>query len=183
MKTFVLSLFVGLFMAVSGVSPVMAQDAGKSPNIAIVDVQALLRDSKAANSIESQLETLRKDFQSEVEKEEKKLRDAEKAILEQKSKLSEDEFKAKVGEFQKKVTEGQKKIQERKAKLDKAVATAVGKLRSEIVKIVAELGESRKYDLVLSRTDVVIVSKDLDVTQDVMEKLNSGLSSVKVTIE
>ncbi|NBX65687.1 MAG: OmpH family outer membrane protein [Proteobacteria bacterium] len=182
MKKILLAALVSLFVLGFSLAPVRAEE-GKPIKIAVVDIQSLLKNSKGAQSIESQLATIRKDFQAEVEKEEKALRDAEKAILEQKDKLSEAEFKAKAGEFQKKVAEGQKKIQERKGKLDKALATAVGKLRGEIVKIVADIGAKDKLDLVVARTDVVIVSKDLDITAKVLERIDAELSSITITVE
>ncbi|MBU6235027.1 MAG: OmpH family outer membrane protein [Alphaproteobacteria bacterium] len=180
-KLYTLAL-AALFSLGLSVAPAMAQDA-KPLNVAVVDIQALLKDSNGAKSIESQLETIRKNFQSEVEKEEKKLRETEKSILDQKDKLSQEDFKAKATDFQKQVADSQKKVQERKGKLDKALASAVGKLRTEIVKIVAEIGDAKKLDLVLARTDVVIVSKDMDITAQVMEKLNASLPSVQVTVE
>lgn len=163
-------------------APARAED-GKVVNIAVVDIQELLKSSKGAQSIETQLQAIRKNFQSEVEKEEKKLRDAEKAILAEKGKISEEEFAKKAGDFQKDVAAGQKKIQERKGKLDKALATAVGKLRAEVVKIVSEIGEKQKLDLVLARTDVVIVSKDMDITKQVLDRLDTDLPSIKVSVE
>lgn len=151
--------------------------------IAVVDIQALLKDSKAAQDIETQLTTIRKNFQAEVEKEEKTLRDSEKKIMDQRGKISEDELKTKAAEFQKQVAASQKKVQDRKNKLDKALATAIGKLRSQIVKIVAEIGDKSGLDLVLARTDVVIVAKSLDVTAQVLERINAELPTVKVVIE
>lgn len=160
-----------------------AAEEHKNLSIAVVDIQALLRDSKAAQSIESQLATIRKNFQAEVEAEEKKLRDQEKAILAEKDKLKEEELKAKAQAFQKDVQASQKKVQDKKAKLDKALATAIGKLRTEIVKDVAEIGEKNNLDMVLARTDVVIVSKELDITSQVLERINKELPSVSVVVE
>lgn len=175
---------IALFALTVAIAPVRAEEAAKSnASIAVVDIQSLLKNSKAAQGIESQVATLRKSFQAEIEKEEKALRAAEKEIIDQKSKLKEDEFKAKAQEFQKKVGASQKKIQERKGKLDKALGTAVGKLRGEIVKIVAEIGEKQNLDLVLARTDVVIVSKEMDITAQVLERINADLPSVSLSVE
>jgi len=191
-------LIAVLMMGSAAVTPTFAADpapavapAAAAPaaapahplRLAVVDIQALLKTSKAAQSIETQLVSIRKNFQAEVEKEEKTLRASEKAIMDQKGKISEDEFKTKAQAFQKQVGDGQKKIQERKAKLDKAIATAIGKLRGEIVKIVAEIGDKNNLDLVLARTDVVIVSKTLDITQQVLTRIDADLPSVKVSVE
>ena len=185
MKKFLNIAFAALFALGVAVMPAKAQDASATTGlkIAVVDIQALLKSTKGAQSIESQLETIRKGFQSEVEKEEKTLRDSEKAILDKKAEIGEEEFKKKAAEFQQKVAEGQKRIQDRKGKLDKALAVAIGKLRTEIVKVVAGIGETKKLDLVLARTDVVIVAKQLDITQEVLEKVDASLPSIKVEVE
>lgn len=163
--------------------PAKADTEAKSVTIAVVDIQQLLKESKAAQDIEGQLKGIRKDFQTELEKKEKALRDDEKSILAQKGKISEDEFKKKVQSFQQKVAESQKSVQERKASLDKALADALGKLRAEIVKVVAEIGEKKGLDIVISRADVVIVSKEMDITADVLKQIDSDLPSVKVSVK
>lgn len=166
--------------------PALAEEApaaNSNISLAVVDIQQLLRDSKAAQGIESQLATIRKNFQAEVEGDEKALRAKEKEIVDQKGKLKEDELKAKVAEFQKQVAETQKKVQEKKNKLDKAVASAIGKLRAQIVKVVAEIADKKSLDLVLARTDVVIVSKTLDITAEVLARINKDLPSVTVVVE
>lgn len=178
------TLALVLFAALMAVTPARAEDTAAKPlKIAVVDIQALLKDSKAAKEIESQLSGIRKSFQAEVDAEEKSLRAKEKDIMDKKASMKEEELKAKVSEFQKDVATSQKKVQDKKAKLDKAVATAVGTLRSEIVKDVAEIGDKQNLDLVLARTDVVIVSKTLDITQQVLSRLDADLPSVKVTVE
>ena len=65
-------------------------------------------------------------------------------------------------------------------KLDTAIGDALNKLRDEIVEIVGDMATKNKYDLVISRADVVIVAKHIDITAEVMGKLNKELSSVKV---
>ncbi|MCB1538973.1 MAG: OmpH family outer membrane protein [Rhodospirillales bacterium] len=184
MRSFAKVLALLMFALCVTAIPARAQDAGagKPAKIAVVDIQSLLRDSKAAKSIESQLDGVRKSFQSEVGAEEKALRVKEKAIMDKKASMSEDEFKSKAEAFQKDVAASQKKVQDKKAELDKAVGTAIGKLRAEIVKVVAEIGDKQNLDLVLSRTDVVIVSKTMDITADVLKRIDEELPSVSVDV-
>jgi len=170
-------------------APAMAEDAApaaaagdphKNVSIAVVDVASLLRDSKAANSIEEQLKSLRKNFQSEVKADEESLRKSEKELIEQSKTLSKEDFAKKRAEFEKKLIDKQKNIQEKRAKLDKALAEALNALRNEIVKLVAKEGEKNGYDLVVSRNDIVIVSKDIDITSTILKQLNDEMPSVKV---
>lgn len=187
MRKFTKFVVIAAFAVMAIVQPVRAADPAPAPTtslrIAVVDIQALLKDSKAAKSIETQLATIRKNFQAEVDAEEKSLQTKERAIADQKSSLKEDELKAKITAFQKDVAASQKKIQEKKAKLDKGVGEAIGQLRNEIVKDVADIGTKQNLDLVLARTDVVIVSKNLDITQQVLQRLDAELPSVTVKVQ
>lgn len=159
---------------------VVRAEEAKTLRIAVVDIQALLKDAKAAKSIEKQISTMRQSFQKEVEGAEKTLRDKEKSILDKKDSFSDEDLKLQVEGFQKDVVSSQQKVQERKAALDKSVADALNRLRGEIVKVVAEIGEKQNLDLVLARTDVVIVDKSLDITQEVLKRIDASLPDVKV---
>lgn len=150
--------------------------------IAVVDIQQLLVASKAAKSIQESAEAARKKYQKDVEKIEKGLKDTEAAIVKDREKLSKEEFIKKQQEFQKELIDGQKKVAEMNQKLDHAVAESLNKIREEIVTIVAEMAEKNGYDLVISRQEVVIVSKKMDITAAVMEALNKKLPSAKIKI-
>lgn len=149
-------------------------------SIAVVDVATLMRDSKAANDIEKQLQTMRKNFQEEVKKDEETLRASEKELAAQSKTLSKEDFLKKRQEFEKKLIDAQKKIQTKRLALDKSIGEAVNTLRTKVLNLVAKEGEKNKYDLVISRTDVVIVAKEIDITAVIMKQLNDELPSVKV---
>jgi Skp family chaperone for outer membrane proteins len=93
---------------------------------------------------------------------------------------TKEEFLKQREKFQKRLVDGQKEVVSLNQKLDKAIATALNKLRDEIVDIVSDMATTEKYDLVISRADVVIVSKSIDITAQVMEKLNSKVKTIKV---
>lgn len=160
---------------------VMAEDAPSEPiKIAVVDIQQLMGASKAAKSIQSQGKDLRNKYQKKIKKIEDDLKKTEKKLVELSKGESKEDFDDKKKEFQEKLIDGQKEVRELNKKLDKAIGEALNKLRDEIVEIVGNIATDNKYDLVISRADVVIVSKKIDITAEVMKKLNKELSSVKV---
>ncbi|PCH99714.1 MAG: outer membrane family protein [Alphaproteobacteria bacterium] len=160
----------------------LAEDvpATDSVKIAVVDIQQLMGASKAAKSIQSQGKSLRNKFQKKIKKIEDDLKKTEKKLVSLAKGDSQADFEKKKKEFQKKLINGQKEAQELNKKLDKALGNALNKLRDQIVKIVGNISTDNGYDLVISRADVVIVSKKIDITADVMKKLNKKLSTVKV---
>ncbi len=148
--------------------------------IAVLDMQQLLNDSDAAESIRKQIEERRDSYQAEIKKEENKLRGAEKELLKQREILSQEAFVEKNKDFQSDVLKAQKSINEKKYKLDKAYADAMGKLREKIVEITAKIASREKYALVLSRQQVVIVDQNTDITAEVMKELNKSVKKISV---
>lgn len=157
--------------------------AASGVSIAVVDVQALLNDSDAAMDVKKQAAELRNSYQKEFEELEKKLRGMEKDFVAQKDKLSEEQIVAKRKEFEKQLIDAQMQVKKRKKQLEDAVGKATDALRSKILEIVATMSTQRGYHLVISRNDVVIVSSELDVTREVLDKLNEDLKSIKLEIK
>lgn len=152
----------------------------KHLKIAVVDIQQLMSVSKAAKSIQSQGKKLRDKYQKKIIKIEKNLKSAEEKLVKLPKDTTKEEFLKKRKSFQKKLVDGQKEVQDLNKKLDKALGKALNKLRDKIVKIVGDISTDEKFDLVISRADVVIVSKKIDITAMVMKKLNKALSKISV---
>lgn len=148
--------------------------------IAVVDIQQLLTQSEAAESIQEAGRDIRDGYMEEIKEIESGLKEKEADILKNKENMSEEEFVKQRQAFQKELLEGQNKVRELNKKLDKGVGEALNTVRDTIVGIVSEMAAEEGYDLVISRDEVVIVSKKIDITAAVMEALNDKLSKVKV---
>lgn len=176
-------LLFTLFM-IAFAHPSFAQDEkvaeAKSIHIAVVDVQQLMGLSKAGKSIQSQGKSIIDKYQNQIEDIQKELKKAESEVTEAQSGKDEKAFKNELESFQKKLKESQKEAQDIRVKNDKAVADALNILRDEIVSIVDEMTVKNKYDIVLTREDIITVSKDIDITADVMKELDKRLKTVKV---
>lgn len=156
---------------------------GAALTLAVVDVQALLSESRAAKSLQTQLKAQRDKFQDEFSKYEKDLRDTEQSLAKERSTLKPEAFNKKREAFEEKLMETRKLAQSRKRALDEGFSAAVGSLRDAMVKIVAGVAEEKHFDLVISRQNVVIVDKSLDITANVLEKLDKEMPDVKLTVE
>ena len=150
-------------------------------SIAVVDVQALMTESEAAKNVQKQIETQREQFLSELSKLEQDLRKSEKDLADQQSTLPKEDFAKKKQEFETKFLEARRLAQKRKKALDDASTKAMGKLREEILKIVGVIAEQKGYSLVLSRQNVVIGDKSMDISEEAMKELNKAIS--KITLE
>lgn len=164
-----------LFVAVC--QPAMAAEYG------VINIQRIMQDSKAAQSVRSQLQTKQKSFQAELDAKQKQLVTEDQQLAAQRSKLSKEAFEKKVKEFQTKATNAQREIQTKKAALDKGFAEALTKIQEKVGAISAAVAKEKGMNMIIAASQVVWGDPKLDVTDAVLAKLNSELPSVTVSVK
>lgn len=174
-----LLLAAGLALAAAA-GPAVAQEKLPPAVAAVIDYQRVLREAKAAKSIREQIETRRKLYQDQIAKEEQKLNDADKELAKQRAVLSPEAFKDKREEFQKKVSGVQRMVQERRRTLDQTSAAALNQVRNAMIEIVSDLSAERGFNLVMPSSAVLLFSPKIDLTVEVIKRLDGKLPSVKV---
>lgn len=152
-------------------------------SIAVVDIEALMSDSAAAKSIKQQVESHRKKFEAEMEALEKQLRASAEKLQTESKTLSKEEAEKKVQAFQEKRSEANKTLESRRNALGKGTTEAMNTLTNSIFNVCAKLAEEKKYDLIITRNNVIVGAKSLDITAEVMKRLNEALPDVKVNIK
>jgi Skp family chaperone for outer membrane proteins len=170
-----------IFLAVA---PAAAQGAAKvpPPAIAVLDVQRLLGDSLASKSIRPQIVKLRSGYQKEVRKQEGELRKADQDLARQRAILAPEAYAKRRREFEQRATAAQRAVQTRKRLLDRAFGSAMGKVRSSIIEVAAEVAKERDINIVLPKSVVLLSIKSLDITGETLKRLNKRLPSVTVTL-
>lgn len=159
-----------------------AQVAKAEVSIAVVDVQRLLTESKAALSIQKQVQEEREKLQNEFAGYEQKLRDSEKQLVENRGEMTPEEFTNKREKFQRELQETGSLVQKKKRALENALVKATGKLRGEILKIVAQKAEEKNYDIVLTRQNIVLVAKAFDISEEVMSAINAKITNIPLEL-
>lgn len=148
---------------------------------AVIDYQRILRDAVAARSIRDQIEVRRKAYQEEISKEEQRLHEADKAFAKQRSVLTPEAFAEKRREFEQEVAEVQRMVQERRRALDEVSATALNEVKKALIEVVTSIADERGFNLVLPSSEVLFFSRRIDLTEEVLAKLDARLPDVRVT--
>jgi outer membrane protein len=153
----------------------------QSLSIMVVDVQALLQNSKAAKMVRQQIETKRADYAKEISHQEETLRQERDALQKQQGTLSPEQLNAKGREFQAKVNELDRDVQAKRQALERSNADALQKIQEVMVKIITDIAKDRKANLVFQRTDLVLFDQGFDVTDQVLQKLDEQMPTMNVT--
>lgn len=147
---------------------------------AVVDHQRIMRDSRAARSIQQQLEVRRKLYLDQLAKEEQRLNEVGKDLARQRGVLAAEAFAARRKEYEEAVHALQRASNDRRRQLDQALGAANAQLRQALKEIVDELAEARGFNLVLPASALLLFSPKIDITEEVLARLDRKLPSVKV---
>jgi outer membrane protein len=149
--------------------------------VAVIDYQRILRDAAAARSIREQIEARRTAYQEEISKEEQRLHEADKAFANQRSVLSPEAFAEKRSEFEQEVAGVQRLVQERRRELDRLSAAALNEVKRALIEIVTSIAEERGFNLVLPSSEVLFFARSLDLTEEVLGKLDAKLPKLRLS--
>src|SRR6516164_10762371 len=148
--------------------------------VMVVDVQALLQNSKAAKMVRDQIEQKRSEYTKEISHQEETLRAERDAIQRQQASLSPESLNQKGRDFQQKVNDLERNVQGKRQALEKSNGDALQKIQEEMLKIIADIAKQRKSNLVFQRTDLVLFDQAFDVTDEVLQKLDEQLPTLSV---
>jgi len=183
-----LTLILFLFLAGlgGGIGGARAQQPPPAPGaqppltIMVVDVQALLQNSKSAKMVRQQIEQKRAEYAKEISHQEETLRQERDSLQRQQSSLSADALNQKGREFQQKVNDLDRSVQGKRQALERSNAEALEKIQEVMLKIITDIAKDRKANMVFQRSELVLFDQNFDVTDEVLQKLDEQLPTLTV---
>ncbi|CAK0762849.1 outer membrane protein [uncultured Gammaproteobacteria bacterium] len=175
----------GVAVVVAAMTAAATGQAGaqiKSPVVAVVDVQLILQESKAAQSIQKAATAQAEAYGKEIAPQEEKLRVADQELARLRTTLSQDAFAAKRRDFEKQIAEVQRNVQTRQRNLEQAVNEARQTLLKAMNEIIGEVAREKEVNLVLLKHVTMTFDNSADLTLAVLEKLNVKLPQVAIKI-
>jgi Skp family chaperone for outer membrane proteins len=161
--------------------PTPAAPAGPPAlNILVVDVQALLQNSKSAKAVRQQIETKRAEYAKEITHQEEVLRQERDTLQRQQASLPPEALNQKGREFQQKVNDLDRSVQGKRQALERSNAEALEKIQEAMLKIITDIAKDRKSNLVFQRSELVLFDQQFDVTDEVLQKLDEQLPTLTV---
>ncbi len=149
-------------------------------SLAVVDFRGVLAKSSAAVSVRKQLDKERSKYKKEFAEIENKLRVAQQKLAKQRAIVTAEAFEKRARELKDKAREAQKRAQVTNQLLKKSFDQSMNEIRKNLIKIIAEVAEETGAGVVLFRSAIVIAVKKLEVSQEVLKRLNEKLPTVKV---
>ncbi len=180
-----LALATGLALAVgmvgpAAILPASAADDSQAATIAFVDVARIMRESAAAKSLRAQLEKQEGSYEAEIKTQTDNLRKDEDALRKSRAASTPEAFATKQQEFQTKVDALRQQVERRRQQMAFAQDDAMRKLEPILAKVVAEVAKEVGASIVLDTGRVLVSSNNLNITDQVLSRLDSQISTLTV---
>lgn len=155
--------------------------AGAQSKVAVVDVKVVLERSLAARSIQKQLGVYARALSEDAKKMGESLRKEEQDLNNKRPILAPERFSELHRDLARKAQDGRRELAEKKKAIDISAEEAMNKVENVFRGIAAEIVEKRKLDLLLRKSAVIHSAGSIDVTDEVLKKLDQRLPSVQVS--
>lgn len=148
----------------------------------ILDGRLIMTQSTAALGLRQQAERQNTTLRSDVQKQEQDFKNEQAELQRQRAKLTAEQFDQRVRDLQKRMSDAQTKLQNRTRTLDRAFAEAEQKIYQAMLQASVEVAEEKKYMIILDRGQVVAAQSNLEITGEILSRVNQRLTSVPLQL-
>ena len=145
-----------------------------------LDFKYILNNSDAGKKAQDFLKKKLENGVKNLKNREIKIQEQEKKIIQQKKVISSDEYKKKVENLRKEVSS----LQQERSKLLEGVAKQRTKARNELLAalnpIIKEYMNEKKIRMVVDKKSLLLADENLDITKEIITRLNKTLKSIKL---
>lgn len=150
----------------------------RAPLIGIIDIQAVLRESAAVQSLSQKIEARREAALAGMQDREQALRAADINLAQRRASLSPEDYADERSKLEDEGIALQRELQEQRRQLDQIFSRGMSQVQQVLVQISQDIARENNLDLVLAKTTVILVRPEFDFTQEALERLNARLADV-----
>jgi Skp family chaperone for outer membrane proteins len=151
-----------------------------APVIITVDVQQILRDSLVAKDVQAQMDQRTDRYTKEVTAQENELQKTQEELENERKTLAPDVFNARMRDFQRRYDTLDNRVQLTRQALQQSYNDAMTKVENTALQIIADIAAERKANLVVAKAAVLFEAPELDITQEVIKRLDVKLPQVQL---
>ena len=171
-RTFAISLLILFFFTNS----LLAADVAK---IGVIDLQKVLETSTAGKSIQAQLKTQKDKMESDLKQKGSEIENLSKRLERESMVMGKEMREEKEREQRIKINDF-KAIQKRyRSDLQKLEVELMNQLQKDIKEIVDAVGKKEGYLLIINKYTVLYSPGPIDITDDLIKKLNAKTAKRK----
>ncbi len=160
-------------------SDVTAQTSG--PKLGFVDVERVLEEAEVFKAKAAELRAAREDSQKSLDEMTAPLVKEYEELQAQRSLMKPEEYTKKLNDLEKRKAEVRGIQRERQVQLNSRLKQTLDPLREKLQAVVEEIAKQEGYEFIFKRADLAYSAAQYDITDKVINKLNTMAPEKKET--
>ena len=149
-------------------------------NVAFIDVQYIMENSLAGQSLKKQLESIHKKNLKEFKDTEEELKKKEKEVLKKKNILSKEDFQKEITALRNTVKKYNTQRNEKINSLTKKRLELMEKILKVLSPILTEYSKERNISIVMDKKYIIVGKTELNLTEEILKLLDSKIKKINV---
>lgn len=170
------------FAVVAAVSALFAFNASAA-GTGILDVEKIIKESSAMRDIQAKISKKQDEYQKEVTKKQNDLEAEQKRIEGKRNVLSKEAFEKETKSFEKKIDDLKTFVDRKQNSLKKASMDSMSKVNDKVKDIIADISKEKDFDVIVPASQTLFYKDELDISDEVLKRLNKKITKVDVKFE
>ena len=150
-------------------------------SIGVIDINKILSDSNAAIAAAEQIEEIAIEIENEIKLSDEEIIKEQNSLIEAQSIMAPEAFESKSNEYEGRVQTYNNERQSKLMKIDELIAVSRNEILSSIKPILEEVSNEKGITIILEKTSIMLNAEKMDITNEVLKKLNKSLPTIKVS--
>ncbi|MEZ0225059.1 MAG: OmpH family outer membrane protein [Alphaproteobacteria bacterium] len=184
MRTIKTMIIAAGAIALSGLAvPALAEAPAQGAipqTYAFVDMSQVMHKATAAKAVIDELNSKSEQIIADINKKQQSIVGERDALTKQRGTLSKEEFMPKAKALEEKYDALLKSREDRKNQFGVVERKALSDVRKAVGDVIEAVAQEHKFAAVFSRDAVIIGAKDLDITDEVITRMNASGKKVAV---
>ena len=161
--------------------PVQAMAEYPNTSIGVIDINAILSDADSAITAAKQIEEIAIEIENEIKSSDEEIIKEQNLLIESQSIMAPEAFESKRKEYEIKVQKYNNERQSKLLKIDELIAVSRNDILNAMKPILEEISNEKGITIILEKASIMLNAEKMDLTNEVLKKLNKSLPTIKVS--
>ena len=150
-------------------------------SIGVIDINKILSDADAAIIAAKQIEEIAIDIENEIKLSDEEIIKEQNLLIESQTIMAPEAFESKRNEYEVKLQKYNNERQSKLMKIDELIAVSRNDILNAVKPILEEISNEKGITIILEKASIMLNAEKMDITNEVLKKLNKLLPTIEVS--
>ena len=150
-------------------------------SIGVIDINKILAEADAAIMASKQIEKIASEIEGEIKEADEAIIKEQELLIESQAIMAPEAFESKRKDYENKVNNYNTERQAKLMRIDELIAISRNDILNALKPILEEFSNEKGITILLEKGSVMLNADKMDITDDVLKKLNKDMPKLEVS--